>query len=177
MQSLLSWLKRVNEWIAIAAGLLLLVSVAVTLFDIIARPFNKSLGGTDELAGYAMAIATSWGISYALTDMAHVRIDLLRARCNSRGQALFDTLAIVSLAAVAMVIAYRVWPVLAKTIKFNSTANTTLETPLWIPQSLWLAGWVWFALSSLVLAIAVLRYVLLGKYSDINNVAGMRSEV
>lgn len=176
MKRLLSWLQRMNEGLAVAAGILLLTSVAVTLFDIIARRFHMALGGTDELSGYAMAIATSWGISYALTSMAHVRIDLLRARCASRGQALFDTVAILSLAGVATVIAYRVWPVLAKTIKFNSTANTTLETPLWIPQTLWLAGWMWFAVSSIIIAISVLIYVATGKFEEVNNVAGMRSD-
>lgn len=176
MKSLLSWLARMNERVAIAAGTLLLVSVAVTLFDIVARPFQMSLGGTDELSGYAMAIATSWGIGYALTSMVHVRIDLLRARCSSRGQALLDAIAILSLAGVAIVIAFRVWPVLAKTIKFNSTANTTLETPLWIPQSLWLAGWIWFAVSSTIVAISVLNYVARGKYDEVDNIAGMRNE-
>ncbi len=176
IKRLLSWLQRMNERLAVAAGILLLISVVVTLFDIIARRFHMALGGTDELSGYAMAIATSWGISYALTNMAHVRIDLLRARCASRGQALFDTIAILSLAGVAIVIAYRVWPVLAKTIKFNSTANTTLETPLWIPQSLWLAGWLWFAVSSIIIALSVLIYVASRKFEEVNEVAGMRSD-
>ena len=82
-----------------------------------------------------------------------------------------------SLASVAVVIAYRVWPVLAKSIKHNSTANTTLETPLWIPQSLWLAGWVWFALSAVVIAFAVLGFVLKGQFDDVNETAGMRTEL
>ena len=167
---------RMNEWLAVAAGLLLLASVAVTLFDIITRPFELSIGGTDELSGYAMAIATSWGISYALTSMSHVRIDLLRARCNTRGQALFDTVAILALAGSALTIAYRAWPVLAKTLKNGSTANTTLETPLWIPQSLWLAGWVWFAVSAVVIAVSVLIYVFTGKFEEVNKIAGLRGE-
>jgi TRAP-type C4-dicarboxylate transport system permease small subunit len=66
VQKIVSWLKSFNEWLAIAAGSLLLGSVLVTLFDIIVRQFWVSLGGTDELSGYAMAISTSWGISYAL---------------------------------------------------------------------------------------------------------------
>jgi len=155
---------------------MLLISVVVTLFDIVARPFNMSIGGTDELSGYAMAITTSWGISYALTSMAHVRIDLLRARCASLGQALFDAIAILSLAGVAIVVAYRVWPVLTKTITHNSTANSTLETPLWIPQSLWLAGWMWFALSSTIIAVGVLIYVCNGEFEEVNDIAGMRNE-
>lgn len=168
--------RRMNEWLAVAAGLLLLVSVAVTLFDVIARPFGLSIGGTDELSGYAMAIATSWGISYALTNMSHVRIDLLRSRCKTQGQALFDTIAILALAGSALVIAYRAWPVLAKTLKNGSTANTTLETPLWIPQSLWLAGWVWFAISAVVLALTVITYLFTGKFEQVNEVAGMRND-
>lgn len=173
MTVLLSLLRRTNERLAIAAGLLLLVSVLVTLFDIIVRPLGLSIGGTDELSGYAMAIATSWGISYALTSRSHVRIDLARARCTSRVQALFDMVAILSLAGVAAIIAYRVWPVLAKTIKNNATANTTLETPLWIPQSLWLAGWFWFALSALIVALGVIQFVVTGKSDDVQEIAGV----
>lgn len=165
-----------NELLAIAAGILLLVSVVVTLFDIIARPFEMSLGGTDELSGYAMAIATSWGISYALTCMAHVRIDLLRSQCASRGQALFDSIAILALAGVAVTISYRAWPVLARTIKNGSTANTTLETPLWIPQTFWFAGWIWFAVSSVIIVICVLTYAMSGKFDEVNDIAGMRGE-
>ncbi len=173
MQKIVYWLKCFNEWLAIAAGTLLLLSVLVTLFDIIARRFGTSMGGTDELSGYAMAISTSWGISYALTCMAHVRIDLLRARRGSKGQAVFDTIAILALASTAIVVAYRVWPVFAKTIKFGSTANTTLETPLWIPQSLWMMGWMWFAVSASIIAIATLMALFSGKFEQVNSIAGV----
>jgi len=177
MKPLLSSLKKINEYLAIAAGLLLLLTVIITLFDITARPFGMSLGGTDELSGYAMAITTSWGVSYALTDMAHVRIDLLRTRFTSVGQAMFDAIAIISLAGVAVIIAYRVWPVLAKTIKNGSTANTTLETPLWIPQIFWMAGWVWFAVSAVIIAVSVVIYILSKNSDKVNDIAGLRNEL
>lgn len=176
MEKALVTLQRVNEWIAVAAGLLLLSSVLVTVFDIAARPFGMSLGGTDELSGYAMAIATSWGMSYGLTHLAHVRIDLLRSRCKALGQTVFDLIAIVSLSGTALVIAYRVWPVLSKSIQNQSKANTTLETPLWIPQSLWMAGWVWFALSAVIVTFCVLSLALRGRFTDVNDVAGLREE-
>ena len=176
MQNIVCWLKSFNEWLAIAAGSLLLGSVLVTLFDIIARQFGMSLGGTDELSGYAMAISTSWGISYALTCMAHVRIDLLRARRTSKGQAMFDIIAVLALAGTAIVVAYRVWPVLARTIKYGSTANTTLETPLWIPQSLWMMGWMWFAASALIIATASLLAFFSGRFEQVNSITGVRGE-
>ncbi|NND91695.1 MAG: TRAP transporter small permease [Granulosicoccus sp.] len=170
-------LQRLNEGIAVAAGALLLASVLVTVFDVTARQFSFSLGGTDELSGYVMAITTSWGMSYALTHLAHVRIDLLRSRCQSMGQALFDLVAILSLSATTLIIAYRVWPVLAKSIQNQSTANTTLETPLWIPQSLWMAGWVWFAISSVLITACVLSLITRGQFSDVNAAAGLREDV
>ena len=174
MNSVPALLKRFNEWVAVAAGLLLLASVAVTLFDIIARPFKLSIGGTDEISGYAMAIATSWGVSYALTHLAHVRIDLLRARASTRIQALFDAVSMLALASAALLIAYRAWPVLAKSIERGSTANTTLETPLWIPQSLWFAGWLWFAVSAVIICLYVLVYIFTGKHEKVDPIAGLR---
>ena len=174
MTSIPFLLKRFNEYLAVAAGLLLLASVAVTLFDIVARRFHFSIGGTDEISGYAMAIATSWGVSYALTHLAHVRIDLLRTKAPARGRALFDAIAILAVASSAVVIAYRTWPVLAKSIERGSTANTTLETPLWIPQSLWFAGWLWFAFSAVVIAAYVLAYLITGKNQQIDDIAGLQ---
>lgn len=176
MTKLLSLLRAVNEKLAIAAGLLLLISVCVTLYDVIARPFGISLGGTDELSGYAMAIVTSWGVSYALTCLAHVRIDIVRARGTAKVRAWFDAVAMLSLAAVALTVAYRAWPVLAKSIANNSTANTTLETPLWIPQSMWMAGWLWFAISAVTLAVCVCVFLMRGRFEDIEEFAGSRGE-
>jgi TRAP-type C4-dicarboxylate transport system permease small subunit len=50
------------------------------LTDIIMRQIGTSLGGTEKIAGYAMALATSLRMSYTLLELGHVRIDLLRSR-------------------------------------------------------------------------------------------------
>lgn len=173
MNKALHLLQRLNNGLAVMAGGLLLLSVLVTIVDIVLRQIGHSLGGTDELSGYAMAIATSWGMSYTLTGLAHVRIDLLRARCSAPFRSMFDAIALLSLAATALVIAYRVWPVLAKSLKNNSTANTTLETPLWIPQSMWMAGWVWFAFSATILTLLVLVSAFRKDHEAINRTAGL----
>lgn len=176
MHSTLSLLRQTNERLATAAGGLLLLSVCVTLFDLVARPLGMSLGGTDELSGYAMAIATGWGVCYALTAQAHVRIDLLRARSGPQLQSWFDTVAILSVAVVSLAVAYRAWPVLSKTIKTGATANTTLETPLWIPQSLWLAGWVWFAVSACLLSLGALWFLARSQHHNMDEFIGLRGE-
>lgn len=176
MHSILSKLRHLNERLAVTAGGLLLLSVCVTLFDLVARPLGMSLGGTDELSGYAMAIATGWGVCYALTMQAHVRIDLLRARSGPRLQSMFDIIAILSVAVVSLAVAYRAWPVLSKTIQTGATANTTLETPLWIPQSLWFAGWLWFAVSAVLLSLGALWFLMTAQQNNIDEFIGLRGE-
>ena len=38
---------------------------------------DRSIGGADELAGYALAIGTAWGLAATLIDRAHIRINSL----------------------------------------------------------------------------------------------------
>ncbi|WP_232820715.1 TRAP transporter small permease [Thalassobius sp. I31.1] len=151
----------------------MLLSVCSTLFDIVARQFHLSLGGTDELSGYAMAIATSWGVAYTLIDKAHVRIDIIRSKANTGARAVFDCISITALAGTALFIAVKAWPVLEKSIRFNSTANTTMETPLWIPQSLWLMGWGWFAFTSSILAVGALWSLIRRDFDAVETAVGM----
>lgn len=159
-QSLLSTLRRLNHGIAILVGVVLLACVAFVLADIVLRQLGSSLGGTDEISGYVMAIATSWGMAYTLVELGHVRIDILRSRVVSRGRAAFDLLAMLSLAVTVTLIAFWGWPVLARSLANSSRANTSLETPLALVQAPWLAGWVWFAVTAWLTILAATLLVL-----------------
>ena len=176
MTSLATQLRRINDRLAIVVGLVLLACVVFTLVEIIARRLGGSLGGVDEISGYVMAVTTSWGISYALTEQAHVRIDLLRQRLVPLGRAVFDILSLLCLSGTAIVVAWRGWGVLEKTLSTGARANTPLETPLWIPQLLWWAGWVWFAVSACVLLLTVLVKFVSLDYKSVDAIAGARGE-
>lgn len=163
-QTLLASLRKANGWVAILIGVLLLGCVVFVLADIVLRQLGSSLGGTDEISGYVMAIATSWGMGYTLSELGHVRIDLLRSRTVGRVRALFDLFAMVALAGTVSLIAIRSWPVLERSLANSSRANTPLETPLALVQMPWLAGWVWFAIVSWLTFIAALILVLRGDF-------------
>ena len=87
---MINTLRRINRAVALAVGFGLLICAGFVLTDIIMRQIGTSLGGTEEIAGYAMALATSWGMSFTLLELGHVRIDLLRCRVDSFKRALFD---------------------------------------------------------------------------------------
>lgn len=170
-------IRRTNRTIALLVGLVLTGCVMLIIAEILLREAGISLGGAEEISGYVMAGVASWGMSYALTELAHVRIDLIRLRLQERGKALMDLLAIVALAAVATVVAVQAWPVLSKTIARGSTANTPLETPLWIPQVVWFSGWVWFALCSCMLVVLTLVLLMRRDLEKADALVGARSEM
>jgi len=144
--------RRLNTGVGLACGLVLVAACAMIMLEIVMRRIAFGLiGGTDEISGYVMAGIVSWGAGYALIERAHIRIDLLHRRLPDLGRALLDILSLAALLATSVVILVYGWNVLAKSVASHSTANTPLETPLWIPQSIWLAGWLWFAAASAVL--------------------------
>ena len=174
---MLDALRRLNHGIAILVGVLLLGCVVFVLADIVLRQLGSGLGGTDEISGYVMAIATSWGMAFTLIELGHVRIDLLRSRVSSRGRAVFDLFALLTLAVTVTMIAIRGWPVLSRSLANSSRANTPLETPLALVQAPWLAGWVWFAIVSWLIFVAAVAMVLRGDFEQSERTIGTFGEL
>lgn len=169
-------LRRLNRGVALATGAMLLACAAFVLADIILRRLGSSLGGTDEIAGYAMAIATAWGMAYTLLELGHVRIDLLRARGGTGLRALADIASMIVLTATVTFTAIQCWPVVARSLSNDSRANTPLETPLSWVQIPWFAGWVWFATVSAAVTCLALSMVLRGRAGETEAVIGAFSE-
>ncbi|MEP0071215.1 MAG: TRAP transporter small permease subunit [Marinomonas sp.] len=176
MLRIIDLLKRINNGVAIAAGLVLLACVLLILIDILLREFGISFGGSEEISGYVMASVSSWGVCYALTEKAHVRIDVIRNKGKEAARSIFDLVALAATSYVAVFAAYHVIPVVEKTLKRNSLANTSLETPLIIPQAIWMAGWIWFAVTSCVLLVCALVLVIKQKHSQVNDMIGTETE-
>ena len=164
--SLLSLLRRLNRLVALGVGIGLLAMAGFVLLDIGLRQLGASFGGTDEISGYTMAIATSWGMGFALLELSHVRIDILRGRVGALGRSLFDLFAMLVMAGTVTLIAVRCWPVLERSLNNMSRANTPLETPLWLVQGPWFAGWIWFALVSWLTFLAALLLVAKGEFAQ-----------
>lgn len=174
--TLIETLRRLNKAVAILVGLGLLGCAGFVLLDIVMRQVSTSLGGTEEIAGYTMALATSWGMSFTLVELGHVRIDLLRSRANSFGRALFDVFSMIVMSGVIVLIAIKAWPVVERSLINGSRANTPLETPLAWVQLPWFMGWVWFAVVSCLVTLAALSLLLKGRAAETEQFAGAFAE-
>lgn len=169
-------LRAANRGIGLILGLVLAATIAFVIADVVLRQMGRSLGGSDEISGYAMGVLASWGLAVALAERAHVRIDLLRQGLATRGRAALDLGAMAALAFVAVLVAWQAWPVLGKTLERGSRANTPLETPLWIPQGLWFAGWLWFAICAALTLLAAVLIAARRDWSRLEDAIGMGHE-
>ncbi|WP_439524570.1 TRAP transporter small permease subunit [Marivita sp.] len=143
--------ERIARPIALAAGYVLLAQAIVTAIEIVSRKiFNHSLQGVDELGGYALAITATIGFGYAVITHAHTRIDLVIKRLPGAALAGLHMLAALVMLGVASGMLWFGIRTLRQSIRLGSTATTPLQTPLWIPQTLWVIGLVLFVVLSFV---------------------------
>ncbi len=153
---------------ALLCGYLLLFLSFLVGFEVVARKlFGFSLQGADEIGGYILAILATIGFSYTLLQRAHTRIDVSIVHFGQGTQRALNVFAMLSMAAFAVFMAWRGGAAFTETLEYGSIANSPLATPLWIPQSIWLAGLVVFALTASGLAIWAV-YLLVRRPEDVN---------
>jgi TRAP-type mannitol/chloroaromatic compound transport system permease small subunit len=155
---------------ALACGWWLIVLSAVTCAEMLGRKvLGFSLQGVDEIGSYTYAIVGSIGFAHTLVTRSHTRVDFLISRFSPRVRALLNLLAMLTLAIMAFLCLWRGTNVLAESLDLKATASTPLATPMWMPQALWLAGYVLFAVVAAWAAIDALRLVLRGDVAGLND--------
>lgn len=166
-------MARVAGWVC---GFLLTLSALVISLDIALRnTVLITLWGANEIAGYAMAIASSWGCSVALVHRMHIRINSLYTYLSPRWRALLDILGLIAFIYFMALVTWYSYGVLAQSVISNSHSISELETPLVLPQFFWFAGFVVFLFASGVyLARAILAFAK-GDLRRVTQLLGARS--
>ena len=154
---------------ALACGWWLIALSAMTCVEMLGRKvLGFSLQGVDEIGAYTYAIVGSIGFAHTLVTRSHTRVDFLISRFSPRVRAVLNLAAMLTLAALAFLCLWRGTNVLTESLDLKSTASTPLATPLWIPQALWLAGYVLFAVVAAWAAIDAVRLFLRGDIEGLN---------
>ena len=166
-------LSKVLVWIG---GTLILGSAILVTFEVFLRKlFNVSLGGADEISGYAFGVATTLGFAYALFERAHIRVDALYVFLPKSLRRVADIVGLTLLIGFAALITYNAWSLVGDTLDNGSRAITPLRTPLAIPQIPWLIGWVFFVACGLLMLIAALANLLTGRADKSDDLIGMKT--
>lgn len=162
-------LARVSDWTALACGWWLIALSIATCVEMLGRKMlGFSLQGIDEIGSYTYAIVGAFGFAHALISRSHTRVDFLLSRFPPWLRALLNLLAMLSLAALALLCLWRGLQVVAESIDLKATASTPLATPMWLPQSIWLAGYLLFALVAGWAAWYSFKLFLRGAMEELN---------
>lgn len=170
-------IDRISILLALLAGAAVFILAWLITVDIVARRvFRFSVQGTDELGGYALAMVGSLGMAYVLSRREFTRIDLFFRFMPIVVQRILHVIAYLSLAYVVIFFSWHAWQTLDDTILMDARANTPLQTPLWIPQGLWVLGMGFFALSAVLHALHAFLLLVIAPQEVERQYSGIRIE-
>ncbi len=166
-------LTRYGVWFG---GVLILLAAVVVSIDVTARGvFNVSLGGADELSGFALAIGSAWAFSFALLERAHIRIDSLYTILPHRIRAGLDILGLTVFALFMGLMAWQATGVFTESVRNSTVTLSSIAWPLRYPQFLWVIGLWWFVLVALLLWIRAVLTVVRGNFIGVQLQIGSRT--
>jgi TRAP-type C4-dicarboxylate transport system permease small subunit len=172
----LHYANVLSQYAVWAAGALIIASVLLICFDVIARKFwGFNTGGADELSSFAFAISTSWALAFATLQRANVRVDVLYQLLPVKVAALLDWLSVVALGVFMVFLTWYAKDVLSASWIQDSAANSTMATPLWIPQGLWFLGLLWMCIVMTLMLVRSSYLLVTGDLTALQDLCGVRS--
>ena len=175
LQTIAQGISRVG---AIAGGALLMIASIVICIDITTRYlFSWTVGGADELSGYALAISSAWGFSAAVLSRSHIRIDTVYVRVRRSVRAVLDLMSLAALAFFFALVTWHAWGVVRQSYVSQSRSQSEIETLLVIPQALWFAGLAFFVAVALLLMARSLAAFFTGDLDRLFETIGSKSAV
>lgn len=168
--------RRFAQWGLWFGGALVLLAAVLIGIDVLMRKFlTLSIGGADELAGYSLAIGTTWGLGAALLDRAHIRIDSLYVLLPQKLRLALDLVALLLFTGFFALTLWHGFGVVAQSWTSESRSQSALETPIVVPQLLWISGLVAFVGVAVFLLVQALRLGVAGDMSGMARLISTRS--
>ena len=112
----------------LSGGVFLGLAFFVT-YDVLARKWGSHVGlpttrVTDEISGYMLALAATWGFAYTLRTDAHVRIDVLLPYMPRLLRAMVDFMALVLMGLFALIISWKIWALVLDSMETGVRSST-----------------------------------------------------
>ncbi|WP_417518630.1 TRAP transporter small permease subunit [Minwuia sp.] len=165
--------SRLLAWLG---GTLILGSALLVTLEVVLRKFfGLSMAGADEISGYAFGVATSLGFAFALFERAHIRVDALFLILPRWLRVILNLFGLLLLIGFAAIVTWMAWQLVGDTLKHGSHSITPMRTPLALPQIPWLAGWVIFVASGVLLFFGALFSTLTGDSASADRLIGVKT--
>jgi TRAP-type mannitol/chloroaromatic compound transport system permease small subunit len=162
--------SRCSLWVA---GAFMIATVVLIAAEIVLRKLGiGAISGASEVGGFMLAICSSWAFSYTLIERANIRFDILYSRSAPTARAWMDLFGLLALGGFIFTLTYHAKAVLATSFTFGARSVSSLAIPMWIPQSLWLAGLFFLCWTITILSLRVVVALLQRDYATVAKLAG-----
>ena len=153
-------MDRIFIWPGYLAGVLYFVLAFFVTYDVLARKWGAAVGlpttrVTDEISGYLLALAATWGFAFALRTGGHVRVDVMFPYLAAGVRRAADVLAQLLMALFAGLVAWKIWALVIDSMETDARSSTYLLTPLWVPQGILGIGFSLLTLAALYGVVAI----------------------
>jgi TRAP-type C4-dicarboxylate transport system permease small subunit len=160
LQRIQAYRERLDRFLiqtAYLSGAFFALTAFFITYDVLARKWGYLLGlpttrVTDEISGYILALAGTWGMAYTLRTGSHVRIDVLLPFMRPTLRLLMDVVANALMGLFALVVSWKSWYLVVDSIDTGITSSTYLLTPLYIPQTILALGFSLLTLTAFAMA-------------------------
>ena len=153
-----------------------MLSAIMVTIDVLARKYlNVTMSGSDEITGYVFAGSTTWAYAYCLLHRSNIRIDALYNILPQAVRAALDIFGLLLLQIYMGYLTNRAAAVFVKSWENQSVSVTTLLTPLWIPQLVWLTGLLFFNITLVFMIVYTVVSFIVGGPPAAQRLAGTLS--
>lgn len=176
LDTLLALGHRLSRYSARAGGGMILFAAFMVTVDVLSRRiFGITMSESDEVSGYLFAIATALAMPYARLMRANVRIDAAYNLLLQRVRYAMDLFGLILFTLFTLLVSWRAALTVQVPWDNDAQAITPLHTPLILPQSIWLAGWVLFCLRLVLVLAGTLRADWRGDLAAASQLSGVMS--
>lgn len=154
------FIARISRCFAWVAGAVILFGCCIPIsIDVVSRAvLGQTVLESFEISGYGLAACIGLGMGFTVSTKANIRLDFLTNKLPVRARMVLDLAAAIALAVVAVALAYYAFGTLQQSWRMDARSVSTLQVPLYLPQSVWWFGLLWFAIAaSLTPVFAVIR--------------------
>lgn len=155
-------LNKISRFAVWIFGSALIVVAFVVSAEVVLRQIFE-IGSTFgvEYSSYVLAVSSAFAFSFTLLKRGHVRVDFIKLM-SPRIEIYADILALVAILVLACFLTYFAYSVVAESFGLGAVSSSSLETPLYVPQLLWFAGLLFFAVTAAALLVIAANRILRG---------------
>lgn len=141
MNRIVNFTESISLWAArVSAVLLALMTLLILVEILLWNTVEKTTLIADEYSAYGLAAIIFLGSGYCLKEKGHIRITLVLGILPNKVARWITSLATLTTTIFMGYLWWRLFKMVASTIRYQSTSGTLTNTPLWIPQTLMLIG-------------------------------------